>query len=204
MAIAELAVETRTETGKGISRRLRRQGKIPAVRYGNQIPIGLFAVDRMAVERLLVENPGALVALNPDGKGAGDEYLSIIKDIQRHPVTGWLTHVDFYGVRYGELVEVEVPVTFTGKAKGVAEGGLLQPVRRSLEIRCLPQQIPEHIVIDVTDLGIGDAVHVEDLEMEGIEFIAATNFTIVTVQNVSGGESAVAAEEGNEDEESEV
>jgi large subunit ribosomal protein L25 len=201
MAIAELAVETRTETGKGISRRLRRQGKIPAVRYGSQCPIGLYAVDRMAVERLLVENPGALVALDLDGRGADDEHLSIVKDAQRHPVTGWLTHVDFYGVRYGEPIEVEVPVVFEGKAQGVIEGGLLQPVRRSLEIRCLPRQIPENIVIDVTPLGMGEAIHVNDLEMEGIEFIASTNFTIVTVQNVSGGAADEETEESEEFEE---
>ncbi|NPA24373.1 MAG: 50S ribosomal protein L25 [Deltaproteobacteria bacterium] len=197
MAIAELAVETRTETGKGIARRLRRQGKIPAVRYGSQCPQTMYAVDRMAVERLLVENAGALVALNVDGKGVEDELLSIIKDTQIDPVTGWLIHVDFYGVRYGEPIQVELPVVLEGKPVGVAEGGLLQPVRRTLEVKCLPRQIPENIVIDVTNLGIGDAIHVNDLDIEGLEFIAPVNFTIVTVQNVSGG--AEVTDEGEEE-----
>ncbi len=187
MALAELIVETREKKGKGVARRLRREGKIPAVRYGSTCPVSMFAVDRMAVERLVAESAGALVALNVDGQGIRDELISIIKDTQRHPVTGWLTHVDFYGVRYGEPIQVEVPVVLEGKAVGVVEGGLLQPVRRSLEIRCLPKDIPENIVIDVTPLGLGDAVHVNDLEVEGIEFIATTNFTIVTVQSVSGG-----------------
>ncbi len=204
MAIAELTVETREKKGKGIARRLRRQGKIPAVRYGSACPVSMYAVDRMAVERLVAESAGALVALNVDGQGVNEELISIIKDTQRHPVTGWLTHVDFYGVRYGEPIQVEVPVVFEGKAVGVAEGGLLQPVRRTLEIRCLPKDIPENIVIDVSPLGLGDAIHVNDLKVEGIEFIAATNFTIVTVQTVSGEATAAEDEEIEELEESEA
>jgi large subunit ribosomal protein L25 len=155
----------------------------------------------LAVERRVAVSAGAVVALYGDGQGMKVERISIIKDTQRHPVTGWLTHVDFYGVRYGEPIQVEVPVVLEGKAAGVAEGGLLQPVRRTLEIRCLPKDIPENIVIDVTPLGVGDAIHVNDLEVEGIEFIATTNFTIVTVQNVSGGAVAEEAEEGEELEE---
>ena len=204
MALAELVVETREKKGKGVARRLRRQGKIPAVRYGSACPVSMYAVDRMAVERLVAESAGALVALNVDGQGVNEELISIIKDTQRHPVTGWLTHVDFYGVRYGEPIQVEVPVVLEGKAAGVAEGGLLQPVRRTLEIRCLPKDIPENIVIDVTPLGVGDAIHVNDLEVEGIEFIATTNFTIVTVQSVSSGVVTDEDEEGEELEEIET
>ncbi|HDS17015.1 MAG TPA: 50S ribosomal protein L25 [Proteobacteria bacterium] len=187
MAISELVVESRTESGKGYAARLRKTGKIPAVRYGKQCPVSFFAVDRSAMERLLSEGGGSsLVALNVDGKGQNDEFLSIVKEVQRDPVSGRLIHADFYGVRYGVPILVEVPVVFEGKARGVAEGGLLQPVRRTLEIRCLPRKIPEHIVVDVTSLGIGDAIHVNDLRVEDVEFVAPVNFTIVTVQGVSG------------------
>lgn len=186
MAIAELAVETRTENGKGYARKLRRTGKIPAVRYGKQSPVTTYAVDRLVMERFINEGgSSSLVALDVDGAGQNDELLSIVKDIQRDPVSGRVIHADFYGVRYGEPIVVEVPLVFEGKAVGVHEGGLLQPVRRFLEVRCLPRQIPENIVIDVTPLGIGDAIHVNDLEVEGVEFIATTNFTIVTVQTVA-------------------
>ena len=196
MAIAELAVETRTESGKGYARKLRRAGKIPAVRYGKQCPVSIYAVDCLAMERFLSEGgASSLVALDVDGAGQNDELLSIVKDIQRDPVSGRLTHADFYGVHYGEPVLIEVPLIFEGRAIGVAEGGLLQPVRRSLEIKCLPRNIPEHIAVDVTALGIGDAIHVNDLEVENIEFMAATNFTIVTVQTVSAGEVGAVGEE---------
>ena len=181
MAIAELAVETRTESGKGYARKLRNKGKIPAVRYGKECPVAQYAVDRLAMDRLLSVSGSALVALDVDGAGSNDELLSIVKDIQRDPVSGKIIHADFYGVRYGEPILIEVPLVFEGKAAGVVEGGLLQPVRRSLEIRCLPRQIPENIVVDVTALGIGDAIHVNDLEVEGVEFVATVNFTIVTV-----------------------
>ena len=199
MAIAELAVETRTGNGKGYARRLRRTGKIPAVRYGKQSPVSIYTVDRLVMERFLSEGgSSSLVALDVDGAGQNDELLSIVKDIQRDPVSGRVIHADFYGVRYGEPIIVEVPLVFEGKAVGVAEGGLLQPVRRSLEIRCLPRQIPENIVVDVTALGIGDAIHVNDLEVEGVEFIATANFTIVTVQTVSVEVVEDVDEEGEE------
>ncbi|MEA3332065.1 MAG: 50S ribosomal protein L25 [Pseudomonadota bacterium] len=197
MAIAELAVETRTENGKGYARKLRNGGKIPAVRYGKQCPVSMYAVDRLAMDKLLSEGGGtSLVALDVDGAGQSDEMLSIVKDMQRDPMSGKLIHVDFYGVRYGEPILVEVPLVFEGKAVGVLEGGLLQPVRRSLEIKCLPRQIPENIVVDVSALAIGDAIHVNDLEVEGVEFVATANFTIVTVQNIVAEEEVVVDEEG--------
>ncbi|MCK5540610.1 MAG: 50S ribosomal protein L25 [Deltaproteobacteria bacterium] len=201
MAIAELAVETRTENGKGYARKLRRTGKIPAVRYGRQCPVSIYAVDRLVMERFLSEGgSSSLVALDVDGAGQNDDLLSIVKDIQRDPVSGRIIHADFYGVRYGEPIIVEVPLVFEGKAAGVLEGGLLQPARRSLEIRCLPRQIPENIVVDVTALGIGDAIHVNDLEAEGVEFTATANFTIVTVQNIIAAEVEAVDEEAVEGE----
>ncbi len=198
MAIAELAVETRTKSGKGYARKLRNSGKIPAVRYGKECSVTQFSVDQLALDRLLSDSGSALVALDVDGAGQNDELLSIVKDIQRDPVSGKIIHADFYGVRYGEPILVEVPLVFEGKAIGVVEGGLLQPVRRSLEIKCLPRQIPENIVVDVTSLGIGDAIHVNDLEVEGVEFTASVNFTIVTVQTVSVEAVEAVDEEGEE------
>lgn len=196
MAIAELAVETRTESGKGIARRLRSAGKFPAVRYGKQCGVTQYAVNRTEFDKLLQDGgAGGLVALDVDGAGQNDELLSIVKDIQRDPVSSKVIHVDFYGVRYGESIQVEVPLVFEGKAVGVVEGGLLQPVRRVLQVRCLPRAIPENIVIDVTALAIGDAIHVSDLEVEGVEFDTSIDFTIVTVQAATKEEVVVSDEE---------
>jgi large subunit ribosomal protein L25 len=196
MAIAALAVETRTETGKGCARKLRGAGKVPAIRYGKQCEVSQYAVERSAIEKLLQDGgAGGLVALDVDGAGQNDELLSIVKEIQRDPVSSKVIHVDFYGVRFGEKIQVEVPLVFEGKAVGVAEGGLLQPIRRVLQVKCLPRAIPENIVIDVTALGIGDAIHVSELEVEGIEFDTSVDFTLVTVQTVAKEEEVVAVDE---------
>ncbi len=210
MAIAELAVETRTESGKGFARKLRGTGKFPAVRYGKQCGVTQYAVNRAEFDKLLQDGGASgLVALDVDGVGQNDELLSIVKDIQRDPVSSKVIHVDFYGVRYGEAIQVEVPLVFEGKAIGVVEGGLLQPVRRELQVRCLPRVIPENIVVDVTALAIGDAIHISDLEVDGLEFDTSVDFTIVTVQAAAKEEvvvsdddddigAAAAAETGSE------
>lgn len=196
MAIAELAVETRTESGKGFARKLRSAGKVPAVRYGKQCPVAQYVVDRAVFDKLLQEGGATgLVALDVDGAGQNDEMLSIVKDIQRDPVSSKVIHVDFYGVRYGEAIQVEVPLVFEGKAIGVVEGGLLQPVRRELQVRCLPREIPENIVVDVSALAIGDAIHISDLEVEGVEFDTSIDFTIVTVQAAAKEEEVVIDED---------
>ncbi|MCK5680241.1 50S ribosomal protein L25 [bacterium] len=196
MAIAELAVETRTESGKGYARKLRAEGKIPAVRYGKQCAVSQYTVDQKAMEKLIYDvGTSSLVGLDVDGAGQNDELLSIVKDIQRDPVTSRVIHVDFYGVRYGEPIQVEVPLVFEGKSIGVAEGGLLQPVRRALSVRCLPRAIPENIVVDVSALAIGDAIHISDLDVEGVEFDTSVDFTIVTVQNVVQEEEVAEVDE---------
>jgi len=200
MAIAELAVETRTESGKGFARKLRGAGKFPAVRYGKQCGVVQYAVNRAEFDKLLQDGGASgLVALDVDGAGQNDELLSIVKAIQRDPVSSKVIHVDFYGVRYGEAIQVDVPLVFEGKAIGVVEGGLLQPVRRVLQVRCLPREIPDNIVVDVTALAIGDAIHVSDLEVEGVEFDTSIDFTIVTVQAAAKEEVVVSDEDDDID-----
>ena len=205
MAIAELAVETRNESGKGYARKLRSEGKIPAVRYGRQCPVTQYTVERLVIDKFLQESGASgLVALDVDGAGQNDELLSIIKDIQRDPVSGRVIHLDFYGVRYGESIQVEIPLVFEGKAIGVAEGGLLQPIRRSLVAKCLPRAIPENIAIDVTALGIGDAIHLSDLDIDGVEFDTSVDFTIVTVQTIAQEEEVAVDDDEISDDETET
>jgi large subunit ribosomal protein L25 len=183
MAIAELTVRSRDAVGKSAVRKMRADGLVPAVLYGKEVESTPLAIDEHVLSRFLYKyGQSTLVSLVSDAGGQGEEKLAIIKDIQYHPVTGRVSHLDFYGIQIGVPIEVEVPLNFTGKAVGIAKGGLLQLVRRTLEIRCLPREIPEELTIDVSDLDIGDAIHVNDLEMEGIEFVSPINFTIVTVQ----------------------
>ncbi|MBW1645478.1 MAG: 50S ribosomal protein L25 [Deltaproteobacteria bacterium] len=202
MAISTLAVRNRKERGKNAVRKIRRQGLIPAVLYGKDVEPQTLAIEERYLKRLFQEQgQSALVSLDfVDGGDQAEEKLAIIKDIQIDPISTQVKHVDFYAIRVGEPITVEVPLSFEGKAIGIAKGGLLQPVRRSIEIRCLPREIPEVVKVDVSDLDVGDAIHVNDLQMDGVEFVSTVNFTIVTVQGVKA-EPAAGEEEGAEVEE---
>ena len=107
---------------------------------------------------------------------------AMIKELQTHPVSGNLIHVDFYEVDMNRKIKVMVPVVTTGKSVGVEEGGLLNIVRREFEVFCLPGDIPDAIEIDISELAIGDSIHIEDVPLgENIEVAADVNFTVVTV-----------------------
>jgi large subunit ribosomal protein L25 len=114
--------------------------------------------------------------------GGKTKKTAMIKELQTHPVSHALLHLDLYEIAMDRKIKVNVPVTTTGKSIGVDNGGLLQIIRRELEVLCLPNEIPDAITIDVTDLAIGDAVHVEDIKTSGnIEIPHETNFTVLTV-----------------------
>ena len=183
MAIAELEVQSRSALGKSAVKKMRAEGLVPAVLYGRDEESIPLAVHEHTLDRFFHKHgQSMLVSLGTDAGNKDEEKLAIVKDIQYHPVTGRVSHLDFYAIQIGVPIEVEVPLNFEGKAVGIDKGGLLQLVRRSLEIRCLPREIPEELTIDVSALDIGDAIHVNDLEIEGIEFVSPINFTIVTVQ----------------------
>jgi large subunit ribosomal protein L25 len=132
---------------------------------------------------------------------------AMIKELQSHPVSGNYLHVDFYEIDMKRQINVMIPVVAKGKAKGVELGGLLQVVRRELEVLCLPGDIPQSIEIDISDLDIGEAIHVEDLKLgDNIEFAAEGNVTVVTVLSpkMEAVEEEEEAEEAEEEEEGEA
>ncbi len=183
MAIAELEVQSRSALGKSAVKKMRTEGLVPAVLYGEEVESTPLAVNEHTLNRFFEKyGQSMLVSLASGDNDKDEERLAVVKDVQYHPVTGRVSHLDFYSIRIGVPIEVEVPLSFEGKAEGIAKGGLLQPIRRSLEIRCLPREIPEMLKIDVSALDIGDAIHVNDLDIAGIEFVSPVNFTIVTVQ----------------------
>jgi large subunit ribosomal protein L25 len=106
----------------------------------------------------------------------------MVKELQVHPVSRNALHIDFYEVAMDRKIMVNIPVVTTGKAKGVELGGILQIIRRELEVQCLPLEVPESIEIDITDLDVGDSIHVGDIsQRSGIEFLGEENFTVVTI-----------------------
>ena len=179
---------------------------MPAVLYGrNTDPVSL-AVSVKDLEQILKKgNLGSLIFNLVIQNGQTITKPAMIKELQSHPVSGNFLHVDFYEIDMQRKINVMIPIIVKGKAKGVDLGGVLQVVRREIEVLCLPGDIPEAIELDITDLDIGDAIHVEDIKLgDSVEIPADVNFTVVTVvspklevpEAAEGAEEAGAAEEG--------
>jgi large subunit ribosomal protein L25 len=204
LEILNLKVSLRETVGNGPSRVLRREEKIPAVLYGPKTEPVKLSIHKLDLEPIFKAGAAAQKLLNLQIGGAGTEHKVMIKEMQRHPVSHNLLHMDFYKVSMDQKIKVMVPVVTTGKCIGAEMGGMLQIIRRELEVYCLPDQIPESITIDVTDLDIGDSYHVEDLQLEGeVEIPAEVNFTILTVLSPKAEEEEVSEEDELEGEEGE-
>ncbi len=201
-----LNAETRTARGNGPARVLRRQGSVPAVLYGSKIEPRMLAIKVRDLDTIIKRGGLARSVFNLHIDGGTISTSVMIKELQSHPVSHSYLHVDLYEVAMDRKIRVNVPVVTIGKCKGVEEGGTLQVIRRELEVFCLPNEIPDNITIDVTDLGIGDSVHVEDIPTTGaVEIPHDVNFTILSLtsperQTVAEGEGeegeAAAAEPG--------
>jgi large subunit ribosomal protein L25 len=185
METVEITIHRRSETGKGAARRMRRSGHVPAVLYGPKRSLALVSIEAEQVERRLVHLEGShLIRLvNADGADSGlHERMVLVREMQRHPVTGQVLHADFYEVDLTERLVVSVPLHFIGKAAGVVAGGILQPILREIEVECLPTEIPEFIEVDVSALGIHDAIHLADVTLpEGVRGVGEPTQTLVTV-----------------------
>jgi len=185
MTTVALAAQSRTETGKGVARSLRRQALIPAVFYGPEVdPVPLILQSR-DLEKLITTGAGEniLIDLNIEDGKSTQSHRAMIKEIQVDPVKQNILHVDLYAISMDKKISVEVPITLTGTALGVSEeGGILQQVSRTLEISCLPDRIPEAFELEVTALAIGDSLHVSDLEIpEGVDVLVEDELTIASV-----------------------
>ena len=197
----ELTAKPRTTKGNSPARALRRDGAIPAVIYGpGKEPVAL-SVNVYDLEQVLKTARSRQVFLNLAVEG-GETRKAMLKELQRHPVSGNFLHADFYEVAMDRKVRVMIPVTTVGKCQGVEMGGMLQIIRRELEALCIPSNIPDVIEIDITELDMGESVHVEDITMAGdVELVHDVNFTVLTVL---AGRQEEAVEEGEEGEEAEA
>ena len=194
-----LNVDVRTESGKKFAKRLRYRGQLPGVVYGEDAASVACSVDYRALSDLLkAHGRNAIISLS-----AGDASQStIIKDIQYHPVRGEMLHVDFHRIDLARKIVVEVPIHATGSAVGVRiSEGILEQMLHELEVECLPTDIPDHIEIDVSDLDIGDSLHVSDIVLDGDDLsivtdIDRTMFAVAAPALVIEEEEEVEDEEG--------
>jgi len=196
-----IAVQAREQTGKGVARKLRAAGQIPAVFYGPKIGSVPISLDPRLLERILRgSGANALLDLSIEGRADLGETVALVKELQRHPVRGDLVHADLYQVDLAQTVEVEVPVHLVGKSKGVEMGGVMDHMIREVMVSCLPRAIPEFFEVDVSDLDIGDGVHVRDIALPpDVELAIDPDLAVVQVAAPSVAEEA-APEEGIEEE----
>ena len=182
MAKSVLNVETRVRTGKGGSRKVRRDGLVPAVVYGKGIdPLNL-RIDPKALQQAVATDAGWNTLITLKGDGPFDGQVVILKDMQIDSIRRNPKHVDFLAIDLKKTLSVLVPVHPVGKSQGEVEGGLLQLIRHELELNCLPTNIPTSIEIDVTKLNIGDVVHIDEIVLpEGVESQHDVNYTVLTV-----------------------
>ena len=193
----ELNASIRKQTGDGPARTLRRSGQVPAVVYGpNTEPI-LLSIDKSEFEQVVKKRNVNQILFNLLLDGGKQRKKSVmVKELQTDPVSRNFLHIDFYEIDMKRKIRVNVPVVTKGKSQGVELGGVLQVIRRELEVLCLPGKIPESIEVDVAELNIGDSLHVKEIPLEGdIEIPTDVNFTVVTILSPRVEVEAVEEEE---------
>lgn len=206
MANAILSARPRSGTGKGKARKLRSSGRIPAVIYGHGEATRSLSIDAHEFDRLRadvhVEN--TIIDLTIEDE---NPLKTLVREVQTHPSRGHVLHLDLYQIHAGEAVTVEVPIRLVGVSPGVRAGGIMQQALIALEIRCLPDNIPETIEADISQLEIGDSIHVGDLALpQGVEAEADAHRSVCSVMapavTAAPEEEVVepAAEEGAEPE----
>tara|TARA_B110000459_G_scaffold109596_1_gene121466 strand:+ start:1151 stop:1780 length:630 start_codon:yes stop_codon:yes gene_type:complete len=167
----------RAERGTSNANNLRKEEKVPAVIYGGKENVH-FTVSEVKFNKIINTPEVYFIDLDVDGA----KFKAIIKDVQFHPVTDRVLHIDFLEVDEKKTLTIKIPVKLTGRSKGVADGGTLKTPKTSLEVNGLPNAIPENIEIDITELKIGDSIKVGDLDFSGLTFLGADNAVVVGVK----------------------
>jgi large subunit ribosomal protein L25 len=185
---AKLKAERRVGTGKGVARKLRAAGKLPAVVYGGDGETDHISLDSHDAEYLFrhISVDNTIVDLEIEGEKG--EVATLVREIQTHPWKGSLLHVDFLRIQKGVAVDVDVPLHLVGTPKGVKDqGGALEQIIHDLPLRCIPSKIPEVIEGDVSHLEVEDVLHISDLTFdEGVEVTIAQDRTVCLVSQPKG------------------
>lgn len=176
MKTIEIKGSFRTELGKKSSKEIRKAGSVPCVIYGKEKNIHFHAPE-LSFKNLIYTHEAHLVNLNLDSK----LYKAVLKDIQFHPVSDKILHVDFVEIFEDKPVVISVPVTVIGDSVGVIAGGKLSIRKRNLKVKGIPKDLPESIPVDITNLQIHEGVKVGDLAMDKIEFLDIKKSLVLTI-----------------------
>ncbi|MCK5825562.1 MAG: 50S ribosomal protein L25 [Desulfuromusa sp.] len=182
MAQVELNVDIREKSGKGVARKLRAAGRLPAVVYGKGFETITITVNPKELENAVSGETGLNTLITLKGAAGLDGKVVILKEANVHPIRRDMISADFYAINLKEKSTFMVPINVIGTAVGQAEGGSLQLVRNELEVLCLPTEVPQSVDIDVTALEIGDTIHIEEVTAPaGVELVHDVNFTVITL-----------------------
>jgi large subunit ribosomal protein L25 len=165
------------EVGKKAARSVRRAGNVPCVLYGHHTAPVAFQVPELQLNKLVYTTEAHIVEIRLDSA----KFSCIMKEADFHPVTDRAIHADFQVLEKGEKITLTIPIKLHGTPIGQKEGGDTQVVLHEVEVRCFPANIPSHIDLDISELNIGDSIHIENLVTEGIELLGQPTQTVVTV-----------------------
>ncbi len=192
--------KSRNPGTKGDARRLRTDGWVPAVVYGKATPTTPLAVDAKTFmsARLAFGVAHVYDVKVEDGK----DFKAIIKSVERDPVNRQIHHIDFFAVDAGVEIHINVRIDLVGKSIGVVNGGIVQQARRRVEVACLPKDVPSHIDLDISDLDVGDSLHIGDVSFpDGVRATSQENLTIAVVLGKGGKEEEAGTDEAASEEE---
>lgn len=189
----EINATLRTDVGKKASKLIRRDEKIPCVIYGGEKTLHFYT--SQSDVRKFVYTPEVMFA---DIKLDGKQYPAIIKDIQFHPVSDKIIHIDFFELNEAKPLKIQIPLLITGSSLGVKAGGKLKQNMRKITVKGLMNEIPDKMEIDISELNIGDSIRIKDLKSDKLEFVDTKTNIVVTIISMRGiiaaEEAAVAAE----------
>lgn len=178
--ILELNASPRKRSGSAEVRRLRKEGLIPAVLYGRGSENQNLKVDGKTFSKMMEGSASDNVLVNLNIEGGPDKQLALVQEIQHDHLKGGLLHVDFHAVAMNEEIHAQVPVEPEGDAEGVRKGGLLDLMLHTVEVRCLPKDLPAAIKVDVTNLDLGQAIHVGDLPLPaGVSAVLDSDVVVI-------------------------
>jgi large subunit ribosomal protein L25 len=177
MADLNIAAEPRTKLGGSTSKQLRREGRVPGVLYGHGEAAQPFHVKELDLRSLIFTNETHVVSLNISGK----ESRCILREVQFDPISDRVSHIDLVILHAGEKIKIDVPVLITGQSVGVRDGGVIDHIMHKLTINVLPDKIPQHIDVDISNLTIGHGIHIKDLvKTEDYDILADETSMIVS------------------------
>ena len=196
MADRNLTAQLRTETKKGAARRLRRAGRIPAVMYGHREPL-LLSIDAREFSRKFQQISESTIIHLAAGEAT---YDVLVKDFQANHIVERLEHIDFFEIERGKVLRARVLLHYVGNPVGVREGGLQELLVHEIEVECLPRHLPERINVDIENLGVGQSLHVADIDVpEGVRVTTSPEQVVALiahkVEEVDEAEADLADEE---------